>query len=101
MSFSSLSPELLPSKPALEANSSGTDIYHCKYLVAVVVDEAHCVTKWYILPGTLTACDCIHEHIHVGVIVFDKSLANTVRSARGLLPRHVNILALTNSSSYC
>lgn len=95
MSFSSLSPELLPSKPALEA---GTDIYHA-LVVAVVVDEAHCVTEWYIAMH-MTACDCIHEHIHVGVIVFNKSLANTVRSARGLLPRHVNILALTNSSSY-
>lgn len=51
MSFSSLSPELLPSKPALEA---GTDIYHA-LVVAVVVDEAHCVTEWYIAMHT----DCM------------------------------------------
>ena len=70
-------------------------------LVAFVVDEVHCVTKWLVYPSTsFFKCGLImHTHVHFCRGDYFRQEFRNLGAVRSLIPSHVHIMAMTATAT--
>ena len=68
-------------------------------LVALVVDEAHCVKKWSVLPVTLQFNNLITPSVIYSRGETFRREYLAIGEARSLIPSHVNMMALTATAT--
>ena len=68
-------------------------------LVALVVDEAHCVKKWSVLPVTLQFNNLITPSVIYSRGETFRREFLAIGEARSLIPSHVNMMALTATAT--